>query len=441
MKSDNSPPALSGDLRPGSEDREVSLHRHPKMNIALILRWFYPQVTGIITQHMRYAPFLASENIYFVVDTLQTPEMEHAPSLVNEIRIFRHSVDLKALAGNSSNLDLELFTRAIRRWEDEGQYPDVIILFSHSRALLPGILWARKRGIPCVFSASNYPEGYGSSLYLRLKHYMASWVMMRFYESVYVYSGLQGKVYEQIGASKAQITVIPFGVDGEQFRAPAHDAEKQALRRRLELPEDCPLVVYLGSVVERKGADLLLKAWETVSKAVPSAVLVFVGPYGNRDTFVDRAERESHHAFLKRFEQELQQLENRESVILTGVVQNPQEYLRAGDLFAFPSRSEGFGGVVLEAMASELPCVLTPYEGFPEVEFGREGSEHVKVGFQPDEIAATIIELLRSPEERSRLGRNARRFVCEELGLDKVARKMANALRRIAAPPRSRKGK
>ena len=87
--------------------------------------------------------------------------------------------------------------------------------------------------------------------------------------------------YRTTGLSADKLRLIPQGVDVERFR-PSDD--KLAVRRDLALPETGPLVVFVGSLIHRKGLDVLLQSWSAVRASRPDAHLVLVG----RDRFGDR---------------------------------------------------------------------------------------------------------------------------------------------------------
>jgi glycosyltransferase involved in cell wall biosynthesis len=95
-------------------------------------------------------------------------------------------------------------------------------------------------------------------------------------------------------------------------------------------------------------------------------------------------------------------------VRFTGVVDDVESYLRAADVFVFPSRKEGFGTVMVEAMAAGLPCVVAPIDGIAATVFdhGRDGV--IVPGEDPERWAGEIAALLDDPARAARLGESAR---------------------------------
>ncbi len=76
------------------------------------------------------------------------------------------------------------------------------------------------------------------------------------------------------------------------------------------------------------------------------------------------------------------------------------------DVFVFPSRTDTFGLVILEAMASGVPVVVTPETG------ARVQVQDGVAGFLSDDFAASVLRFMRDPALRQRMSVEARRFAC-----------------------------
>ena len=139
---------------------------------------------------------------------------------------------------------------------------------------------------------------------------------------------------------------VPNGVDTTRFR-PASHSERIALRSRLGLPSG-RLAVYTGRLVSYKGLTLLLRVWCELCRSGMSGTLVMVG--------AGSADMHNCEDALRRYVDE-HRLDDR--VIFTGGVANVEDYLRAADVFVFPTEKEAFGVSLVEAMACGLPSVAT----------------------------------------------------------------------------------
>jgi len=138
------------------------------------------------------------------------------------------------------------------------------------------------------------------------------------------------------------------------------------VRRELEASVSANVVsgavLYVGRLSPTKGIESLLQAWRGVIERDPTATLTIVG--GGDATYLARLQRirqdfgiAASVRFLGRVDDEMK-----------------ERLLRSHRVFAFPSREEGFGIVLVEAMAAALPCVTFDLPIFRELfPYGRLG--------------------------------------------------------------------
>lgn len=240
---------------------------------------------------------------------------------------------------------------------------------------------------------------------------------------------------DYVGLTTSKLEVIGNGVDSAKF-APTTAEIKSAARQRLGIPTDAPVVLSVGSLVPRKGMDLLIKAWPEVLRRFPTARLVIAGSVGRRSTFMDQA------ATLDTYTSEtlslIDALPNPKSVMLSGrEVEDVRDYYHAADTFAFASEREGLPNVVLEAMACGLPCLLAPYDGFPRdgEEFGTADSHFVKAERTVPSLASGITHLLADSALRSQLGPAARQWMLDTQDLSPMLDRWAAMYHRCAQTP------
>jgi len=148
------------------------------------------------------------------------------------------------------------------------------------------------------------------------------------------------------------------GVDRTRF-TPVPDETDARLRTQLDLPVNAPVFLALGGIEERKNAIRLLQAFQAVRLQHPSARLVIAGGASLLD----------HDAYQARFAGMLAHCgAAAAAVIRTGPLRQklmPALY-RAATAVVSPSINEGFGLVVLEAMASGIPVVASRIAPFTE---------------------------------------------------------------------------
>jgi glycosyltransferase involved in cell wall biosynthesis len=85
--------------------------------------------------------------------------------------------------------------------------------------------------------------------------------------------------------------------------------------------------------------------------------------------------------------------------------------MQVSDIFVFPSRREGLGRVVLEAMSVELPCICSLLEGIVYDMIEPEVNGIVVGQIEPGAFAAQVVRLADDPVLRQRLGGRARQTV------------------------------
>jgi len=223
----------------------------------------------------------------------------------------------------------------------------------------------------------------------------------------------------RLGIAPERIRFIPNGVDTARFRPAADAAEKRALRQRLGIAPESKCVAFMGLVSRRKGADLLAEAWIRVAKRIPGAALLMIGPERHPYLPVENC-REDIARLLR--ENGLEQ-----SVRFTGAVENSEEWLRAADAFALPSRAEGMPNALLEAMATGLPCAVSRIAGVLEIV--RDSQETLL--FSPDsadaadELAGHLATLLGNEALARETGACSRAAILERFSIERIASEYA----------------
>ena len=196
-----------------------------------------------------------------------------------------------------------------------------------------------------------------------------------------------------LGKYRDKIVVIPNGINIKDFDILY---PKEECRKRLGLPFDENIILFVGILDLFKGPEVLLKAMPKVIKNIPNAKLVFVGSGLMREGL----EIQSRKLGVERH------------VKFTGFVEEGLNlYYKAADVFCLPSTMmESFGIVNLEAMACSVPIVASKIGGVPDVV--KDGENGLLVQPKDSEaLADAIIYLLENENVRERMGRNGRKKI------------------------------
>lgn len=293
-----------------------------------------------------------------------------------------------------------------------GWRTQLIHVHAQSDALYTAWAFSRLRRIPLIFEMTLLGTDDAASFaaspnrFARLRN-----AIFRRCDGFVAISPALARVYEDARLPPEKLRLIPQGVDTARF-APASD--KAALRRQLGIDPHGAVVVFVGSLVERKGIDVLLAAWKQVHDDFADATLALVGV----DRFPDDP---AAAAFLRRHLEALPDAA-RQRVMAVGVQDAVEQWLRAADLFAFPSRREGFGTVMIEAMACGLPCVVAE---LPQItSFIFDGGDPAGVIVPQNDaaaLAAGMSDLLGDRQRARALGVAARRRAVECFSIERIA--------------------
>ncbi|HEU4340197.1 MAG TPA: glycosyltransferase family 4 protein [Candidatus Binatia bacterium] len=175
--------------------------------------------------------------------------------------------------------------------------------------------------------------------------------------------------------SEDLITVIYNGVDHDRFHPSLREKWLAAIRNRWGIPIEAPLVLFVGSGFRRKGLDRLLTAWG--SPGLRGSYLLIVGEDARLGAFRARAEKIAPGR-----------------IVFAGRQDHIEKYYGAADLLALPAVQEAFGNVVLEALASGVPVVVSRGVGAAELLRGSLNEGIVNQPENPKEIEEKIVFMI-----------------------------------------------
>lgn len=304
------------------------------MKVAIFTDTFLPDVNGVAGTLGRWADYLERKGV--------------------ELRIFApHTVDRNSPSYNSSIVDrfysipFLLYPEcklAIpnpnRIRKSLAQFkPDLIHVATPFNLGLFGQRYAHKHNIPLVASYHTHFDQYLAFYKLQWLEPMLWKYVLWFHqgcEKIYVPSASTLTYLQEKGLKRLEIW--SRGVDVSRFHPMV---DRQAVLQRVGVPSDKFVYLYVGRIAPEKSIDVLLAGYEALPEPVKRKshlLLVGDGP------------------MLKELEETYR---NHEGITFTGFMggKSLSELYAAADVFWFPSATETFGNVVLEAMASGTPVI------------------------------------------------------------------------------------
>ena len=213
-----------------------------------------------------------------------------------------------------------------------------------------------------------------------------------------------------------------FGIDPAGIRVLANPVDLDRVRAAAAEPiapgvfpaGDAPLIVAAGRLADAKNYPLMIDAFAALRQKMPARLCIL----GQGE-----------------LEPQLRQLiaERRlgDSISLGGFQANPWKYIARADVFLLTSRYEGFGNVLIEAMACGVPVVATASAGTRDII--RNGVDGTLVeAHTPQSIAAALIDLLQ-PDGRRRVMSAAARDGAERFALREVVNQYDAVIEQVAS--------
>ena len=209
---------------------------------------------------------------------------------------------------------------------------------------------------------------------------------------------------------KSSSFVLPHGLSVGNLIPNA----KQKLRRKYNLPDDEPIILFLSRIHPKKGLDYLIPALAKLHHRSFTFILA-----GNGDA-----------AYEREVTQLLQQHHISDRTFQVGFVEGVEKdlLLQGSDLFVLTSYSENFGVAVLEALAAGTPALTTPGVALSSM------LQHQDFGYvtnlDVDEIARSIENCLDERSQLATLGMQAREFILQNYTWKSTASELIDLYRK-----------
>jgi glycosyltransferase involved in cell wall biosynthesis len=211
------------------------------------------------------------------------------------------------------------------------------------------------------------------------------------------------------GLPAEKLETVHYGLDN------LPSAPSEVTAGALGVPDDAPLVLAVGRLIEQKDHATLLASFARVRADHPRAHLAILG-WGPLE---EQTRARVHDLGLE------------EAVLMPGRVE-PRDWLLRADVFAHTSRWEGFGIALLEAMLARLPIVATRVSAIPEVVAHGTSGLLAPAG-DVEAIAGHLSALLDDPALRATFGAAGEERAREKFSVARMAARTLKVYERALA--------
>lgn len=252
------------------------------------------------------------------------------------------------------------------------------VLHAHGlSAAVSAVFWGKVfkiRRIISLHSIYSFPKKGLYSNFVKL--------LFRNCDTVLSLSKKSNEEIEALGVVKEKIKVFTYWIDLEKFKAITGAKEKLKWKDRF-------VVLFVGRLIKEKGLDVLLESVKTWNNNIK---MVIIGSGPLEQEILRQAVGNKHIQFLGRQSQADLPL-----------------FYSAADCLIIPSTSEeGFGRVIIEALACGTPVIAADRGGIPEAMDETVGR---LIDVTPEKIKDTLDYFYNHPEELNKLSRATRKFV------------------------------
>lgn len=343
---------------------------------------------------------------------------------VNVVRLLTYPTHLRSSARRGLNYMSSLLTSSIA--VPFLKKNDVVIGTSPPLFMgLPALLYSRLRRIPFVFEVRDlWPEvisavGVGEKNSLTYKVFDRTATLL--YEKsdlvVALTESFRETMINERGVPAEKITVIENAVDTDFFKPgpPNRDVLGDPLLKGKFI------VSYVGTIGYTHGAEVVIKAAETLKETLPDLVFLFVGDGSDKERLSKIARQKG--------------LTN---VIFTGKQPKDKmpDYINSSDVSLVLSTNEPLLRKTIFAKVFEpMACGKSLIAGAPgETEDLVINRARAGIGFEPENVDGfieAVTKLYKNPELKEELGRNGRSFVIDEFSRSKKATDYLAALETV----------
>lgn len=234
--------------------------------------------------------------------------------------------------------------------------------------------------IPLILSVNTNPK-----IAYKIQHRHSHYIIKLLYplkvvdKIVTISKGVQSILGKYYGIKKNKLTTIYGGIDIKKIE----ELKNEKIWEYKEIFNNNSFIkfVTLGRLSEEKGHKYLIEAFSKVKAKINNTKLIIIGDGSLKSDLEKKIRKKSME----------------DDILLLGFVDNPYKYIAKSDIFVLPSLNEGFGMVLLEALACKIPIISTDCVGPKEILDNGKYGLLVRVKDSED-LAEKMIHLAKNPD-------------------------------------------
>jgi glycosyltransferase involved in cell wall biosynthesis len=382
------------------------------MKILFISDVYFPRVNGVSTSIETFR-----RNLHLLGHTVHLIAPEYGTPAADESGIVR--VPARRVPFDPEDRFMS-YGWVMRQLDSlRGEHYDLIHVQTPFVAHYLGVRLSYLLDIPCIETYHTFFEEYLYHYIPLLPKWMTRSLAKRFsrhqgnsLDGMVIPSRPMQHVLQDYGI-ETTMEVIATGIEPGSFVP----GDRSAFREKFSIPQDRPMLLFVGRVAHEKNIDFLIRVVDQVRRQVEDVLFVIAGEGPARPSL----------------EQEVRKRAMGENVRFIGYLDRHTELnhcYSAADIFIFASRTETQGLVLLEAMAQGVPLVSTAELGTRDVL--QDGAGVWIAQEELSDFSNNVLKMLANPQLRTELGAIGCNYA-KEWSAVKQAQKMLLFYRTVTA--------
>ena len=256
-------------------------------------------------------------------------------------------------------------------------------------------------GVPIVYVTIHNDYTWLSPVHHRINQYLASLTTRFFAVSASV---------RDISSARDRIPKEKYNViyNGVNFASPARSELVAHYRKNWNLVPATRVIGNIASLSHRKGLDLLIEAFGSIAEDFPDTCLFIIG-----------SQREDEPGIKQGLIELATRYGVEDRVVFTGSRSDVLDILHIFEVYAMPSRIEGFGLSLIEAICAGVPAIVSDIATFTELcDNGKYALTFRSEDAQ--DLADKLRYALNNQDEMKRLGKIARQYARQSFSIEKM---------------------